>query len=586
MVDATSHTPRAMWSAAAVEWSGDMVLFGGYTLLPNGPPNQPLHPHTTMAAAYNVSHDLWLYRTNGNGWSLITPSGTWPSARGGLQAVRTNMTLPGTSTPSPVMLIFGGDLGNSTSNELWALDLSTWTWVLVDDGQTQPAPLPRSTGSVNLLAPDLLAVYGGIGTCEDAAAAGGGGGGGLCQQGRAAFGDLWLYNLTARRWHPTSAAGPTPGPRWAQFSASATTADLSRLVLTGGVMAFYSSAVHSFLFAPAQLYVLDLANCSFMANGSVEVAWWLPPAINNTAEATASAEQFASSTPVPYTATTTLRIGGMNVMNEMIVSVFALDVATLEWSELPPLIPDLGTYAASMGPAAAYSPLLRMVLVFGGVEFLDAKATLWLWDTLRNVWLVNGLSLSFPEPRAWMGSIVLDNQLICSGGYNGFEVLGETWAFSFALSRWSKIIATNNQLLGRRFGHVCVLVEAVLGPQTALIYGGIFNEPGPIDLLTFDVSTNTYAAAPLVPGSPRPLLRGQPAATVYNSCLYIYGGLIYTYTGHPVQIEEQVLGDFWRLCYNSTMAAWQWQALPNTTAVTPGRRTESTGFLLGNKLCV
>lgn len=111
----TYPSPKACCSL--VKYKDFLVLFGGCT----SPPSYPLYQ------SWHLFNELHVYDINGNRWTCINTLNTPPPVAGHSASVINEW-----------MIIFGGfqrppnGLHCEKSNDIWKLNLETWTWYKQD----------------------------------------------------------------------------------------------------------------------------------------------------------------------------------------------------------------------------------------------------------------------------------------------------------------------------------------------------------------------------------------------------------------------------------------------------------------------
>jgi hypothetical protein len=177
---------------------GSIVLFGG-------------------SDASEDRNDLWAFDVEANTWTELKPSGILPQAREGHGMVYE----PNTDR----VLVFGG-LNNDSGellNDLWAYDLATNTWTLLNPSGSLPAG--RELASIAYCpGSQLVLLFGGLALGADAGAGAG---------ADADLGDLWAYDPVADTWTQIRPAGATPTSR--QGHAAVAASALGGLLMFGGL---------------------------------------------------------------------------------------------------------------------------------------------------------------------------------------------------------------------------------------------------------------------------------------------------------------------------------------------------------------
>jgi len=94
---------------------------------------------STSGTSFTPLGDVWSLDLTTNAWTEQTPSGTAPRPR--------LFHAAAVSDDGKTMYVYGGGGANAFTGpfykDLWALDLDTWTWTLLDDGTEAGAPRGR-----------------------------------------------------------------------------------------------------------------------------------------------------------------------------------------------------------------------------------------------------------------------------------------------------------------------------------------------------------------------------------------------------------------------------------------------------------
>ncbi len=189
-------------------WAFDSEYEGWRIIEPSGPvPAARIDPAAIFNAAgnemlifggrdedYNYFNDLWsLSLTPGSeAWTQLNPSGTLPSPRLGAKAV-----------VDPVnnrMIMFGGTTSTSGFDETWALDLSTYTWSLLEPSGTIP-PARQAHCAIYDPSGHRMIIYAGS------------------NWGAPVMNDVWSLDLTygSEAWQQLFPGGQQPGARTQHF---------------------------------------------------------------------------------------------------------------------------------------------------------------------------------------------------------------------------------------------------------------------------------------------------------------------------------------------------------------------------------
>jgi len=155
---ATSPAGRA--SHLAVGYPGSMLVFGGFTYHYV----QPLEPNTTNTddldpPGYNVTtevatrfNDVWRFDLVSFEWELLHDgNNSAPAPRSGHAGVLVE---------SGSLYVFGGETQTNQVNDLWKFDLATSSWTLVHNGTGDKVPSPRKEHAA-VLVKDRMYIFGG-----------------------------------------------------------------------------------------------------------------------------------------------------------------------------------------------------------------------------------------------------------------------------------------------------------------------------------------------------------------------------------------------------------------------------------------
>lgn len=115
----------------------------------------------------------------------------------------------------------------------------------------------------------------------------------------------------------------------------------------------------------------------------------------------------------------------------------AADAPTLTWTQLSPA----ESPSARTGPAMAYDPVSKKIVLFGGLAKTGYLNDTWTFD--GTTWTQESTPIAPPVRVA--SSMAFDRvhgQLVLFGGYDGQHYLGDTWLWDGATSTW---IATTPQ---------------------------------------------------------------------------------------------------------------------------------------------
>jgi len=129
-------------------------------------------------------NDLWKYDIAANTWTLLSPSGTPPSARS-----RTMMVYD----VAHALLVFGGQDAGAYLNDLWKYDITADSWTQISPSGTLPHIRGHSNHAFDHINGDFI-IFGGASADP------------IC------FDDLWKYNVSTNTWSEVSLSNK-PGMR-------------------------------------------------------------------------------------------------------------------------------------------------------------------------------------------------------------------------------------------------------------------------------------------------------------------------------------------------------------------------------------
>ena len=222
LLDATSSgapgRPSARYGHSMVALSGNRVLmFGG------------------QGSGGSSNNELWALDVPAAEWTLLdaassgAPGQARPSARGGHSMV----ALSGTR-----VLVFGGYTMSGKSDELWALDVPTTEWTLLDAANSgapeRARPSERYGNSMIALSGTRVLVFGGVASVVDRR---------RYHRDDDMSDELWALDVPTTEWTllDTAATGaPGPRPRGRQFHGMVALSGTHMLVFGGFAFGVYS----------------------------------------------------------------------------------------------------------------------------------------------------------------------------------------------------------------------------------------------------------------------------------------------------------------------------------------------------------
>lgn len=95
--------------------------------------------------------DTWAFDLTTNTWTELLPANSPPGRF---------FTAHIYAAPIDHIVIFGGNLGGTKSNEVWGLDLNSNTWQMITPSGTPPAPL-QGASAIYVEAEDRMIIFGG-----------------------------------------------------------------------------------------------------------------------------------------------------------------------------------------------------------------------------------------------------------------------------------------------------------------------------------------------------------------------------------------------------------------------------------------
>jgi hypothetical protein len=110
----------------------------------------------------------------------------------------------------------------------------------------------------------------------------------------------------------------------------------------------------------------------------------------------------------------------------------AADIPTVNWSQLHPATSPTGRAY----PAAAYDPVSKKVVLFGGFSATGYLNDTWTFDGTN--WSKVNTSTAPPvRTNATMAFDKVSKKLVMFGGYNGSNYLADTWLYDGSTSTWT-----------------------------------------------------------------------------------------------------------------------------------------------------
>jgi N-acetylneuraminic acid mutarotase len=223
----------------------------------------------------------------------------------------------------------------------------------------------------------------------------------------------------------------------------------------------------------------------------------------------------------------TFGLGGGDWLND----TWTYDPVANAWIELKASGP---VPAARQGHSMVYDPIGERVILFGGAHGeRDSRERTWLNDTWTydpgvNAWTELDPAGTLP-PGRYSQAMAYDpgaGRIIMFGGYDGDEVLDDTWSYDLAANLWTEIKPVGAAPSARRFHS---MVYDALGNRM-ILFGGHSSDPGPEggtwlnDIWAYDPAVNVWTE--IKPVGPLPSARGVQSM-VYDpmgSRVILFGG--------------------------------------------------------------
>ena len=289
------------------------------------------------------------------------------------------------------MVLFGGTSAAGRENDLWNLDLNTYTWSQIPNN-TADLPAPRHTqNAVYDAAQDRMYVFSG--------------------QGGGLFNDVWAFHFSDSTWHNLSANGNTSGIPLQRY---------------GGITEFDAQTGQMVTFA------------GFTSSGRFHDTWTYDPQNDSWNEVTQS-----TFPPERCLFNSTL----INDRRELVIyagqgsgnfaDIWSCNLDTYAWTNLSPQnVPD-GRHFSSL----VYRGNGEVVM-FGGNrfnqnQFNGARNDLWSFDLDNQSWTEWQVGGNLPDRRVGHVAIYLpqeDKMVIFGGNSSTGTYLGDVWEFDFAPS--------------------------------------------------------------------------------------------------------------------------------------------------------
>jgi hypothetical protein len=464
--------PALASGAGAGEWNRlvGLARFG------QGAIYDPLRDRIVVFGGYDESHlnDVWTLSLAGTpAWTLLTPSGTPPSARYGH-----------TTIYDPVrdrMVVFGGS-GSGYLNDVWALSLAgSPAWTQLMPSGTPPSARAYHTAIYDPIR-DRIVVFGGAGSDY--------------------LFDVWALSLAGTpAWTRLNPSGTPPSAR-AHHSAIYDPVRDRMVVFGGGYYSTFGSWTY-FNDVRALSLADTLAWTQLTPSGTPPSGRWGHSAIYD---------------PVRDRMVVFGGYGG-SYLND----VRALSLAgTPAWTQLAPT----GTPPSTRhSPSAIYDPVRDRMVVFGGTAGSILGDTWALSLAGTPVWTQPTPSGASPSPRDGHSAVYdpVRDRMIVFGGYSGTHVyLNDVWALSLAGTPvWTQLIPLGTPPSTREFH------SAIYDPvrDRMVVFGGTGNSGDCNDVWALSL-TGAPAWAQLTPSGTPPGVRFAQCA-IYDPVrdrMVVFGG--------------------------------------------------------------
>ena len=176
-----------------------------------------------------------------------------------------------------------------------------------------------------------------------------------------------------------------------------------------------------------------------------------------------------------------------------------------------------------------------MLLFGGGTKAAGIKGDIslhedtWAYDPATNTW--TELEPSGPVPKARQGHAMIydpaSSRVILFGGFDGQEILGDTWAYDPDTNTWTELYPAGEVPAAR--GMHCLAYDSRRGK--VVLFGGMALDGIFGDTWAFDPATDTWTE--LHTQGDAPMARAT-SAMVYDQAageVILFGGIDYSGTG-------------------------------------------------------
>lgn len=449
-------------------------------------------------------NDTWTLSLRGTPqWNQLVPAGLPPLARYGFTAVY--------DSHHDQIVVYGGTPGlhDGVLGDTWGLSLAgTPTWTQIAGGGSGPDARYLAAGVYDPSG-DRLVVFGGVTTTY--------------------VNDTWALSLDGDPVWTELQAGPRPNPR-AQM-AVAYDAARDRMLVFGGYEATANTndlwslslgdtpdwtLLHPAGIGPSArrdaCAIYDSDNDALVVFGGYSTqelneAWQLPLTsmgwIRVQPRGGVPPARYAAGAAYDPLGRQMIVFGGAAKSTSYNTTAALALHGVPAWSSLNPPTPPASRYAMSL----VYDAHRERLLVFGGIAFTDLYADVWAFDLADVSWTQLTVGGTPPAGRGY-ASLVLDplrDRLVVFGGLADFDgtYLNDTWTLNLTGAPVWQQWTVPGAVPAPRYGHT-----AVLDPQgdRMIVYGG--------SLAPNSVSNETWALALADPGEWREITaasRANPA---------------------------------------------------------------------------
>ncbi len=172
---------------------------------------------------------------------------------------------------------------------------------------------------------------------------------------------------------------------------------------------------------------------------------------------------------------------------------WVFDPMTAAWSEVA--AGEVAPEPRSAG-AMVYDEEAQLIVMFGGVGDAGRFDDTWIFDTVAATWAMVGPSEPVPSARSGhaMAYDGFSGQIVLFGGYDGSNLLDDTWVFDLATNTWTEVSPAGEAPIAR--GNHCMAYD----PYSGFIYlfGGSDGAEMLNDLWAYDLVANVWTEVTLI----------------------------------------------------------------------------------------